>query len=201
MKQFECIIRKKNPNITSDEIAVIIYGLESIYLTITKLVILLLFSIVLDITKEFALLLIIYNVIRSTAFGMHASSSTNCLISSSLIFIGGVYICELLKINLILKFTICIFCLICAYKYAPADTHKRPIVNRKKRKIYKTVTLISSTLFSMLIIIFSEQSISNYLLYGMFVAILMILPASYKIFKMPYNNYKNYKSTIINTEG
>ena len=201
MNKIRKVISIKNPDITNDELAVIIYGLESIYLTITKLVILLLCSLVLGITKEFALLLIIYNVIRSTAFGLHASSSSSCLISSLLIFIGGVYICEFLKINLFLKFIICVFCLICAYKYAPSDTHKRPIVNKRKRKIYKIVTLTSSTLFSMFIIIFNEQNISNYLLYGMFVAILMTLPAVYKIFKMPYNNYKNYMSTRINMEG
>ena len=195
------IITKRQPNITDDEMAVITYGLESIYLTITKLVVLLLVSIILGITREFALLLIIYNVIRSTAFGMHASNSTSCLIASLTIFIGGVYVCEFLNINILVKFIICIFCLLCVYKYAPADTHKRPIVNHKKRKKFKIITLTSATVLSILVIVLNEHIISNYLLYGMFVAVLMILPAVYKIFKMPYNNYKNYKSVLANTEG
>lgn len=191
-------IIKKNPAISQDEIDIIKYGLESIYLTITKLIIILLLSLILGITKEFILLLIFYNIIRSTAFGMHASKSSSCLISSLIFLIGGVYLCEYLKFSLITKAFICLICIICIYKYAPADTHKRPLINKRKRRIYKIISLMSATIFSILIVVFNESFISNYLLLGMIIAVIMILPISYKIFKMPYANYKNYNYSLSN---
>jgi len=188
----EKTIRENNPTISDDDIAIIKYGLESIYLTITKLIIILIAALILGITKEFLLLLVFYNIIRSTAFGMHASKSSYCLISSFTFLIGGVYLCEFLKLNLIVKAIICFICIICIYKYAPADTHKRPLINKRKRQIYKIISLMSSSIYSILIVIFHSNIVSNYLLVGMIVAVIMILPISYKICKMPYANYKTY---------
>lgn len=198
LKFAENTIRKKNPAISKDEIDIIKYGLESIYLTITKLIIILVVSLILGITKEFLLLLIFYNIIRSTAFGMHASKSSSCLISSFTFLIGGVYLCKFLEISLITKTIICLICIICIFKYAPADTHKRPLINKRKRQIYKIISLMSATIFSILIVVFNESDISNYLLLGMIIAVIMILPISYKIFKMPYANYKNYNYSLSN---
>ena len=200
-----CLIRKTilkyYTNINDEEMSVIIYGLESIYLTVNKLLLLLLASVILGITREFILLLLIYNIIRSTAFGLHASSSTLCLLSSFIIFIGGVYLCVGTTFYLYFKFIICLFCLVCIYKYAPADTHKRPITNYHKRIKFKIISLFSATVLSIATIVLSDYLISNFLLYGMFVAVLMILPATYNFFKMPYNNYKNYKSSLTDMEG
>lgn len=187
------IIIKNYPSITEDDIAIINYGLESVYLTITKLVIILFFSLLLGITSKMLLILIFYNVIRSTAFGLHASKSIYCLLSSCLFLIGGVYICESLQMIFLLKVILCFICIICIYRYAPADTHKRPLVNKKKRLIYKIISLISSAIFSILVVVYNESIISNYLLFSMIVAVIMIHPFTYKIFNLPYNNYKSYK--------
>lgn len=192
LKLAENIIKTTNPTIDNDDIEVITYGLESIYLTITKLIIILISAVILGITKEFVLLLIFYNVIRSTAFGMHASKSSHCLISSIIFLIGGVYVCKFIKLSLIAKAVTCLFCIICVYKYAPADTHKRPLVNEHKRLVYKVISLMSTFVFSILIVMFNENIISNFLLLGMLEATLMILPITYRLFKMPYANYKNY---------
>ena len=51
------------------------YGIESIYLTITKFVIITLISLLLGLQKEMLLLLILFNILRITAFGLHASKS------------------------------------------------------------------------------------------------------------------------------
>lgn len=185
-------IINSNPTITEDELEIINYGLESLYLTISKLIIILIISFVLGITYKMLLLLILYNIIRFTAFGIHASKSIYCLLSSCLLFIGGVYLCEFINISLLTKVIISFICILCIYKYAPADTHKRPLVNEKKRKMYKLISLISCSIFSILIVVYNEIIISNYLLFSMIVAVIMIHPFTYKVFNMPYNNYKNY---------
>ena len=192
------IIRKYNPSITDDDIDVIKYGLEGVYLTVTKLFIILLLSFILKITNKMLLILIFYNIIRFTAFGIHASKSIYCLLSSCLFLIGGVYFCEHICIGFQLKIFLCFVCIYSIYLFAPADTYKHPLVNEKKRKFYKIISLLNSGIFSIFIVMYNESIISNYLLFSMIVAVIMILPFTYKVFNMPYNNYKNYKYGLIN---
>lgn len=182
----------KNKQYTQDEIDIMAYGLETIYLTVTKLVVIFLTAYVLGIFKEMILLLLTYNVIRSQAFGIHASKSIYCLISSLVMFIGGALICKYCVIPFEIMVSIAIVCNVCLLLYAPADTHKRPLVNAKKRKRFKFVSFTFGIVYTTLIILFRDYSIVNYLLFGMIEAIIMILPITYKIFNLPYNNYKNY---------
>ena len=107
-------------------------------------------------------------------------------------FIGGVYICDYLYIPIVIKAIISIICILLIAKYAPADTEKRPLVNKKKRKRYKIISLLSSMIFAILIIVLDNQIISNYLLIGMLEAVIMILPITYRMLDLPYDNYKNY---------
>ena len=186
-------IKKKYPNYDNDTLDIIRYGLESVYLTFTKLILILILAIYLDKLKNLLILLIFYNIIRLTAFGMHAKKSWHCLIISLTLFIGGMYLCEYINLSLIIKSIISLICILLIYKYAPADTEKRPLINKKKRKKYKIFSLISSFGFTILIIIFNENIISNYLLLGMIEATIMIIPITYKIFNLPYDNYKSYK--------
>lgn len=182
----------KNKQYTQDEIDIMAYGLETIYLTVTKLVVIFLTAYVLGIFKEMILLLLTYNVIRSQAFGIHASKSIYCLTSSLIMFIGGALICKYCVIPFEITLCISIVCNICLLLYAPADTYKRPLINSKKRKRFKYVSFTLGIVYTVLIIAFRDYSIVNYLLFGMIEAILMILPVTYKIFNLPYNNYKNY---------
>ena len=43
---------------------------------------------------------------------------------------------------------------------------------------------------------YNNYSITIYLLVGMFLSVLMILPITYKTFNLPYNNYKNYNCGV-----
>lgn len=183
---------KKNNDFNEEKLEEIEYGLESIYLTISKLIIIFLLAYILGILKQVILLSIFYNIIRITAYGLHASKSIYCLIMSTIMFLGGVYICNYIHIALTIKVIISLLCIYCIYKYAPADTHKRPLVNAKKRKKLKIISLISSTIFTVLIIVYSDNIISNYLLVGMIESVIMIHPLVYKLLKLPYDNYKNY---------
>ena len=107
-------------------------------------------------------------------------------------FIGGAFICKYFYFPFWLSISIAIICDICLLLYAHADTSKRPIINKKKRIRFKIISFILGVIYTFLIIFFRDNSIINYLVIGMVEAVLMILPITYKFFKLPYNNYKNY---------
>ncbi len=173
------------------------YGLETLYLTVTKLVVIFGLAYLLGILKEVVLLLLCYNLIRSTAYGLHASKSIYCLISSITLFIGGVYLSKYIAtIPLVIKIVLCTISIILLLKYAPADTVKRPLINAKKRRILKIKSCIKGIVYLILIIYFKDSVVSGYLLCGLVEAILMIHPFVYKIFSLPYDNYKEYNCGV-----
>ena len=181
-----------NNQYSSDQIEIIAYGLESIYLVITKTIIIFSLAYLLGIFKEVILLLITYNIIRAQAFGIHASKSIHCLVSSLIFLVGGALICKYITISWPIMLIVALICDICLLLYAPADTHKRPLINAKKRKRWKLLSFILGVIYTILIVVLKDYSIVNYLLFGMIEAVIMILPITYKIFNLPYNNYKTY---------
>lgn len=190
------VVKNKYPEYDEDKLEIINYGLESIYLTFTKIIIIFVLAIILNIWKEVLLLLAFYNLIRVSAFGMHAKKSIHCLIISLTLFIGGVYLCRYLVIPLILKVVLSIICIVLIAKYAPADTEKRPIINKKLRRKYKFISVTISGVFAISIVLLSDKNISNYLLLGMIEATIMLLPITYKIFNLPYDNYNRYLNEV-----
>ena len=185
-------IKKNKSDLNEEQLEIIEYGLEGLYLTIIKIIIILLLAIVLDILKETVLMIIFYNVTRFFTFGLHAKTSTACLITSLLLFIGGTYLATYLQIPLIVKIILSIICLILICIYAPADTEKRPLINPKKRKKFKIQSTIISIIMGTLIIYLNDSYISNFMVIGQLEAVIMILPITYKAFDLPYNNYKSY---------
>lgn len=193
-KFIDCIISfiTKFNNYSTDELAKMKYGIEGIYLTITKCIIIVILSLLLDIFKEVVCTLILFNIIRFTGFGFHAEKSYQCLFLSIIYFIG----IPLLFINInISKFTtiiICVFCIISYLLFAPADTKKRPLPNKRKRLIRKIFTVFIGTAYSLFIICFETNFLTPLLLSTLVIQALIINPLFYMIFRQPYNNYKNY---------
>lgn len=177
------------------KLAEIKYGLEGLYLTVSKLIIITTIAIILGILKEYILFLFIYNIIRIPSFGLHATKSWICLLSSTIIFIGIPLIIKNIELNIITKIIIGIIFTIHMSIFSPADTHKRPIVNKKRRKIYKILSTIISIIYVILSIIIKNTYISNCFIFAIVLQNILISPITYKIFKLPYNNYKEYIKT------
>ena len=132
------------------------YGLEGIYLTIVKLVILLALAIILNIERLFLINLVFFNILRFFAFGVHARNSTQCLITLFLL-------------------------------YAPADTHKRPQKNRKKRQIRKAFAVTIAIIYVLLIIMLKD--LNQIILCSLMTETIGILPITYHILGVPYKNH------------
>ena len=190
MKKFvldKCMsIIKENTQYNDTKLEEIRYGLEGIYLTITKTIIISIICILIGIFKEFLIFLIIYSIMRTP------SKSWICLIISSVTFIGFPLLSIYTNLNIITKLVLGIISIIGICIFSPADTVKRPIINKKRRRIYK---IISTTIASIYIIVslkIKNNFIANCLIYSTILQNIVISPLTYKLFKMPYNNYKKY---------
>ena len=173
-----------------NQVELIKYGLEGLYLTITKLFILIIVSLLLNIFKEIIFVILFFNIIRFFAFGAHADKSSICLIASLTLIIGLTFIIFNTNINQILKIIICIVCVIDYLAFAPADTKKRPLTNKKKRIIRKMFSVFVSIIYTILIITVNNSLITNSLFISLIIEALMINPIMYKLIGVPFNNYK-----------
>ena len=187
------LVTTYNKDLSQRDIDKIKYGLEGLYLTITKLIFIIIVSIILGIWKETLLLILIFNGIRLTGFGVHAKRSIDCLISSTLIFVLFPIICIKLTIPLIVKIILFIPLTVLIGIFAPADTEKRPLINKKKRKIYKILSIIISIIYMTIAIVIKDTTLSNCFIFAIVIQIIIMLPITYKIFGVSYNNYKNYE--------
>lgn len=181
----------KYKHYSKKDIMKIRYGLEGIYLTIYKMIILIVLALLLGIIKEFLLVIIFFNILRFTGFGFHAEKSYQCLIVSLLEFVLLPFILLQICIPNYLYYLICSICLSSYLLYAPADTIKRPLKNRKKRIIRKICTLLIGIIYTFLIIKVSNNFFSKSLLCALIIETLAINPFIYKLFKQPYRNYLN----------
>lgn len=174
------------------KLAEIKYGLTGLYLTLSKTIIIFIISIILNIVKETFILLLFFNLIRLTSFGIHAKKSWICLITSITLFIGVPLLIVNIKINYILKLIIGIINIIFIYLNSPADTKKRPIINKKRRTIYKYISTLTAIIYTILSFVIKYNYIVNSLIFSLIIQNILISPITYKIFNEPYNNYIEY---------
>ena len=123
---------------------------------------------------------------------MHAPNGIICLIISTLLFISVAYISTFINFSDISIYIIYAICFISMLLFAPADTVKRPLIKRKKRIIYKILSLLVTILYFVISIKITNKLIINTLTFGLIIECILINPLTYKIFKLPFNNYKNY---------
>ncbi len=183
---------KKNYSYDDTKLAEIKYGLEAIYILISKAIVILGGAFILGIFKEVVIFTLSYSLIRMFSFGLHATKSWICLVSSLIIFITVPFICKYLDINIYIKSIINIICILLIFKNAPADTHKRPIINQKRRDRYKFLSVTIGISMAIISIVTKNIFLSNCLMFSLIVQNFMISPSIYKLFKLPYDNYKNY---------
>lgn len=181
----------KYKNYTDEEITELKYGLEGIYLTITKLVIVFTLAIILNIFKQVVSLLILFNIIRYFGFGVHAKKSSECLITSLILFILIPFIFLNLTINKNILIILSIVSIISFLPFAPADTIKRPMKNKRKRLVRKILTIITGVIFLICGILINRYSIYTLFFLAIIIQAIVVNPLTYKIMCQPYNNYKN----------
>ena len=166
------------------------YGLEGIYLTITKMIILVILSCILGIFEEFICVTLLFNIIRYTGFGFHAEKSYQCLLFSTFNFIVIPYIFLHIELSYIAIYVVCGICILHYLLFAPADTKKRPLPNKKKRIIRKIITVMIGIIYTLIIIFINNQYWTGIILSSLIIQAIVISPLTYRLFNQPYNNYK-----------
>lgn len=184
---------KKYNNYSNTKLKEIRYGLETIYLTIFKIVTIIIINLLLDSLKELLLIFLFYGLLRLTGFGLHAKKSLHCWIASLLMFVIIPNIVSLIYIPKILQIILSSIGLILLSIYAPADTKKRPIIKKTKRTVYKVLTIFIAVLYILYIIFTNNVYINNILMISILIQTFLVLPISYKLFGLEYNNYKKYE--------
>ena len=189
-------IQKYHPDYDEIKMDELRYGLEGFYLTITKSIIIFTVAILLHIFWEMILMLIFFNILRKTGFGLHASKSIYCLISSTSVFILLPMVSKCIIFPIYIKLILCILAVILIFRYAPADTIKHPLIYADRRKKYKYITTFNCILLAIVLLWIPNETLSNLILFGIYNEVILILPITYKIFHLSYNNYETYLKTL-----
>jgi len=179
---------KKSGNYNNVKIEEIIYGVEAIYVLVTRTILFLIINIFLGTLKEFFLFLFFYSIIRSFSYGFHAKSSFVCIILSSFGFVLVPYLSKFVVFSLEFKIFFLIISLISFILWSPADTENKPIVSKALRLKLKIASIIVLLLYSIIIIKFD----SSLLLLILILQSIFISPIMYYLFNTKYRNYLSY---------
>lgn len=182
-----------NKLIDLDERDALYYGIFSMILNINKIILISLISLILGCYREVIIIAIIVGVLRFTSSGLHAQSNFKCTMTTIFAYLGGAIISRIISIDFMYIFIIslCIGIILCWY--SPADTEKRPIVGKVKRKKLKVQTFISVMLILFLNLIINEVIIMNLTLASFFYQTISVLPITYKILGRSYKNYERFE--------
>lgn len=166
-------------NIELDEVKLeeLKYGLYAIYTFITKGIGITLLSMLLGIFKEYVIFLLFYGLLRSVGYGVHAKNNTMCWIFSILFMIGLPFLFSIIQISNSIKLIIWSICFVNYLIFCPADTEKKPMINKLRKLKFKFAILVISIVY--LILIFNIKYISNLILASMILEGLLTNPLGY----------------------
>lgn len=179
-------------NYNQDMLDRVKYGLEIIYITISKLSVIFITSLIFKAFKETFIFFCFISLIKIFSYGLHAKKSWQCYIASLIIFIILPKIFINYNFSEIHKIIFCTLSIASMILFAPADTHKRPLVNKKQRIKLKIICISTCCIYSVICLLSTNIYVINLSILAMIVQSISINPITYKIFKMPYNNYKVY---------
>ena len=170
-------IKSNNPNLSDTKLEEIKYGLYGLYTLITKTTVIILLSILLGFIKEFIIFFIFYGLLRGVGYGTHAKSNIACWFFSTVLLIGIPYLIYNLGINNKVIILLWSLCFINYLIFCPADTEKRPMINKKRKLKFKLAIILLSLFYLLLIIKFKD--ISNLIISAMLLEALLTNPLGY----------------------
>lgn len=169
-------ISKKN-NFDSVKLDEIKYGFYGIYTLVTKSIVIISLAFILGIFKEFIIFLLFYSLLRSVGFGCHARTNWQCWLMSTLLLIGIPFLFNSINLNNSLQVVLWIIFFVNYTIFCPADTEKRPMINKRRKLKFKLVLLVISVIY--LYIVLYYKNLSNLILGAMLLECLLTNPLGY----------------------
>ncbi|MGE5328337.1 MAG: accessory gene regulator ArgB-like protein [Deltaproteobacteria bacterium] len=180
------IIKMNVQDIDDEKAEIINYGLKSIFSLITKTVIILLLAYWLGILDLMLITIISIAIYRLFAGGAHANSHITCLITTSMLYFGTIYLSKWLSLYVlnVKPFYLVIFIVNCIiiYLYAPADVQQKPIMSKTLKEKLRIESVFSMSLIVIIsLTIINNTVISNILILTTLFQSITMLPVFYKI--------------------
>lgn len=174
---------------TDDEVEILKYGIEVIFMNVSKLLIIYILAYMLGYLFETLFVTIAFGLIRSFASGLHVKGFLKCLSFSIAIFTFVIVSGNLIISSYILKIIISIILISGIYIYSPSDTQEKPYFDEENRqKLRKRASLVA-IFYSLIWINSIFASYSKYFMPILLIQLILIHPLSYKMLGRRYNNY------------
>ena len=192
-------IRAKMPEVDDERAEVIKYGLELIIGELPKMFLLFVIAWLFGIFKYALISFAIILPYKLVSGGVHLKTHIGCILGTSLLYCGNVFISKYINITdiknqIIFSAIILIFSIIMISLYAPADTENVPILRKKERAKKKIISYIIVTAMIIISFLVEDSVISSMFRVGVLLQSLMISKLTYNIFKVKFG-YLEYIKT------
>lgn len=192
-------IKAKMPEVDDERAEVIKYGLELIIGELPKMFLLFIIAWLLGIFKYALISFAIILPYKLVSGGVHLKTHIGCILGTSLLYCGNVFISKYINITdiknqIIFSAIILIFAIIMISLYAPADTENVPILRKKERAKKKIISYIIVTAMIIISFLVKDRVISNMFRVGVLLQSIMISKLTYNIFKVKFG-YLEYIKT------
>lgn len=192
-------IRAKMPEVDDERAEVIKYGLELIIGELPKMFLLFIIAWLLGIFKYALISFAIILPYKLVSGGVHLKTHIGCILGTSLLYCGNVFISKYINIpdiknQIIFSAIILTFAIIMISLYAPADTENVPILRKKERAKKKIISYIIVTAMIIISFLVRDRVISNMFRVGVLLQSIMISKLTYNIFKVKFG-YLEYIKT------
>lgn len=183
----------KNNACEEKQINIFRYTLESLYSLITKTSVVLLLSIFLKTFPITLITILLYSILRGFAFGVHATKNIYCWMISLTVYIVGPLFIKYFTLPMEYVYLFFGIGVLAFLLWAPSDTPSRPLLDKKKRRTNKIITLSLALLYVESSILIQNPNFYEIVCFLFLLETICICPFTYKLFHIPYRNYQNYK--------
>jgi accessory gene regulator B len=176
-------VLSKGQDLTRLEDIKLEFGIRIWMTNLSKLVLFLPLALVFNTVIESIIAISGFMFLRKHAFGIHAGSAISCFTLTSATMILGVWALKAISVDPLILMIIALMSLICIFKYAPQETKKTKMYLDKSYLRNKYLATLKVLVIIMGCMLFGFNGFSKYLIYGVFVETITVLPITYKLLK------------------
>lgn len=175
---------------TSDDYQSMKYGIDALMRNCVSVALLLIIGYVLGIFSHVALFMLTFGALRSVSFGAHAPNPLVCTIYGIIRTIGGAILAlsmtnMLPAASLLITLAIDFVAVYCFWRYAPAETKKRPIPpgQRKRFARLSKISVIGVIVLRLILLKFSLSAYANTIAIATLAQAINLCPFMFRLFE------------------